>query len=63
MKRIKRIMVACDLSEYAVQSLKYAFELAENLNAGLIIVNVINQRDLIAVKEAINRIGLVKQSF
>ena len=63
MRRIKRIMVACDLSEYSLQSLKYAFELAENLNASLVIVNVINQRDLIAVTEAINRIGLVKHSF
>jgi len=56
-------MVAYDLSEYSIQSLKYAFELAENLDGNVIIVNVINQKDLIAVKEAINRIGLVKQSF
>jgi nucleotide-binding universal stress UspA family protein len=56
-------MVACDLSEYAVNSLRYAFELVENLKASLVIVNVINQRDLIAVKEAVNRIGVVKQSF
>ena len=63
MKRIKRIMVACDLSEYSLQSLRYGIELAENLDGNLIIVNVINQRDVTAVKEAINRIGLVKQSF
>jgi nucleotide-binding universal stress UspA family protein len=56
-------MVACDLSEYSLQSLRYGFELAENLSGNLIIVNVINQRDVIAVKEAISRIGLVKQSF
>ena len=56
-------MVACDLSEYSLQSLRYGIELAENLDGNLIIVNVINQRDVTAVKEAINRIGLVKQSF
>lgn len=60
MRRIKRIMVACDLSKYAVKSLRYAFELVENLEASLVIVNVINQRDLIAVKETVNRIGVVK---
>jgi nucleotide-binding universal stress UspA family protein len=56
-------MVACDLSEYSLKSLQYGIELAENLDGNLIIVNVINQRDTTAVKEAINRIGLVKQSF
>ena len=53
MKRIQRIMVACDLSEYSEQGLKYAVVLAENLNARLLIVNLINQRDVVAVTESI----------
>lgn len=59
MKVYKKIMVACDLSKYSFQAVKHAAELAESLNAELIIVNVINQRDYLAVKEAINRIGAI----
>jgi len=57
MKVYKKIMVACDLSEYSFQAIKHAAELAESLKAELIIVNVINQRDYLAVKEAMARIG------
>ena len=57
MKVYKKIMVACDLSKYSFQAIKDAAELAECLKAELIIVNVINQRDYLAVKEAIDRIG------
>ena len=31
MKRISKIMVACDFSEYSIEALKYAAELAEDL--------------------------------
>ena len=57
MKVYKKIMVACDLSIYSFQAVRHAAELAECLKAELIIVNVINQRDYLAVKEAIARIG------
>lgn len=57
MKAFKKIMVACDLSKHSFQAIKHAAELAESLKAELIIVNVINQRDYLAVKEATNRIG------
>ena len=57
MKVYKKIMVACDLSKHSFQAIKHAAELAESLKAELIIVNVINQRDYLAVKEAIDRIG------
>ena len=57
MKVYKKIMVACDLSKYSFQAIKDAAELAECLKAELIIVNVINQRYYLAVKEAIDRIG------
>ena len=61
MHTIKRIMAACDLSEFSDQGLRYAIELAGNLEAVLIIANVINQRDLVAVGEALNQIGLVRK--
>ena len=57
MKVYKKIMVACDLSKHSFQAIKHAAELAESLKAELIIVNVINQRDYLAVKEAIDRMG------
>ena len=50
MKKINKIMVACDFSEYAKAALMYAAELAENLKADLIIANVINQRDVDVVQ-------------
>lgn len=57
MKVYKKIMVACDLSKHSFQAIKHAAELAERLKAELIIINVINQRDHLAVKEAIARMG------
>lgn len=51
--KIKKIMVACDFSEYSNQALPYASELAENLNADLIVAHVINQRDIDAVQSVI----------
>jgi nucleotide-binding universal stress UspA family protein len=56
MKVYKKIMVACDLSKYSFQAIKHAAELAESLKAELIIINVINQRDYLAVREAMDRI-------
>jgi len=56
MKVYKKIMVACDLSKYSFQAIKHAAELAERLKADLIIINVINQRDYLAVREAMARI-------
>ena len=40
MKKIKKIMVACDFSEYSAQALEYAVELADNLKADLIVTNL-----------------------
>ena len=57
MKVYKKIMVACDLSKHSFQAIRHAAELSESLKAELIIVHVINQRDYLAVKEAIDRIG------
>ena len=46
MKIVNKILVACDLSNYSIQAVVYAAEMAESVNAELVIVNVINQRDL-----------------
>ena len=46
MKNIKTIMVGVDLSPYSKDILDYAATLAEKLQAELVIVNVINKRDM-----------------
>jgi nucleotide-binding universal stress UspA family protein len=56
MKVFKKIMVACDLSKYSFHAIKYAAELAESLKAELIIINVIHQRDYLAVRETMAKI-------
>lgn len=50
MKKIKKIIVACDFSDYAPLVIDYAAGVADEMKAGLIIVNVINQRDVEAIK-------------
>ena len=54
MEKIKKIMVACDFSEYSKEALEYAAELAEDLKADLIVTHVINQRDVNTVRQASN---------
>ena len=56
-------MVACDLSKYSFQAIRHAAELAESLKAELIIVNVINQRDYLAVSETLAKIAANKDDF
>ena len=51
MKTINKIIVACDLSNYSIQAVEYAAEMAESVNAEMVIVNVINQRDLDMVEK------------
>lgn len=46
MKDIRKIMVGCDLSDYSKETFAYAARLAGKLQAELIIVNVINKRDI-----------------
>ncbi len=50
MNSIQKIMVAFDFSSYAVEALIYGAELAETLKADLFVINVINRRDLEAVR-------------
>ena len=46
MKKFGKIMAGCDFSEYSKETLEYAASLAEKCQAELIVVNVINQRDV-----------------
>jgi nucleotide-binding universal stress UspA family protein len=52
MKRIRKIMVAYDISDYSKEALVFASELADELKSDLMVVNVINQREVDAVKRA-----------
>lgn len=52
MKGIRKIMVANDFSEYSREALEYAADLAGVLRAEIIITNVINERDVNAVRMA-----------
>ena len=54
MEKFKKIMVACDFSEYSKEALKYAAELAEDLKSDLIVTHVINQKDI----EAFHKVAL-----
>ena len=49
MDPIKKIMVADSFTEYSEGLLSYAARIAETLNAELIIVNIINVRDVEAI--------------
>lgn len=50
MSTIKRIMVPIDFSETSVRALGYAADIAKAMNAEMVLVNVINQRDVDAVQ-------------
>ena len=52
MKKTQKMLVACDLSGYSSYILERAGELSDALSASLTIVNVINQRDVDAYKQA-----------
>jgi len=46
MLNIHKIMVGCDFSKYSRDTVAYAATLAKKLQAELIIINVINKRDI-----------------
>ena len=46
MKNFRKIMVGCDFSKYSKETLECAVALADKLQADLIIVNVINKREI-----------------
>ena len=51
MNDIKSIMVACDFSEYASQVVSCAVNLGLKLEAKLVVVNIINQRDVYTIQK------------
>jgi nucleotide-binding universal stress UspA family protein len=53
-KRIRKILVACDCSDYSAQILSYAVEVASGLGAELIVANVINQIELSRIEKALS---------
>jgi nucleotide-binding universal stress UspA family protein len=50
MKNIKKIMVALGFSEYAKGTFTFATDLARSLDAGILVVSIINKRDVEAVQ-------------
>lgn len=49
---VKKIMACVDLSEYSKETVSYALALARGFQAETVIYNVINSRDVEAVKKA-----------
>lgn len=47
-----KVMAAVDLSDYSAMTVRYSVWLAKKLDAGLILVSVINQRDLDMIRRA-----------
>ncbi|MBI9089983.1 MAG: universal stress protein [Desulfobacterium sp.] len=54
MRQIERIVVALDLSVYSQGILEYALTVARRTSSELVLVNVINRRNLEAAKQAFN---------
>jgi len=54
MGKINKILAAIDLSDYSAATMEYAADLATQLEAELIVVNVINQRDVDAIAKVEN---------
>ena len=63
MKDYKRILAACDLSEYTDIVLDAAVGLAASTGAELFLVNVINQRDLDSMATALEKIAQDYDNF
>jgi len=64
MKQIKKIMAAIDFSEYSEETLQYAVTFAKSLQAELMIINVLNQRDITAMRTVIqNRVDIDMDKF
>jgi nucleotide-binding universal stress UspA family protein len=64
MQPIKKIMVAVDFSDYTKPTLKYGAHLAKLHNAFLVVVNILNKRDLDAVQRIeLEGIGISAEKF
>jgi nucleotide-binding universal stress UspA family protein len=61
---VKRIMAAVDFSDYSKPTLAYAAMLAEALKATLVVANVINQRDVEAIRRVeVEGVGITVETF
>ncbi len=63
MEQLKKIMVAVDFSKYSEKLVAVSVDLAQKLSAELIFINVINQRELQAVEETLNRLSMYEGSI
>ncbi|MFH1135450.1 MAG: universal stress protein [Pseudomonadota bacterium] len=52
MKTISKILIAIDFSDYSGPTLRYGLTLAQDVGAEVVVVNVINERDIAAVRAA-----------
>ena len=58
MKNYQRILAAVDFSKFSNEVLKNAVSLARQLAAGIMFVNIINQKDIDIVKYTIDRVSV-----
>jgi nucleotide-binding universal stress UspA family protein len=58
MKKYNRILAAIDFSRSSKEVLENAVALARELNAGIMFINVINQKDIDIVKYALDRMSV-----
>jgi nucleotide-binding universal stress UspA family protein len=64
MEPIKKIMVAIDFSDYSKPTLSYAAYLANAFKAALIVVNVINQRDVDVIHRVeVEGVGMTAEHY
>lgn len=52
--KIRKILAAIDFSAYSKNTLEYAVEVSHLTDAELLLINIINQRDIDAKKEMVN---------
>jgi len=50
MEGLKKILVAVDFSDYSLPTLRYGLALARDIGAEVAVVNVINERDVVAIR-------------
>ena len=63
MKKIQKIMAAVDFSTYSQHVVDISVSLAQDLNAELVCINVINKRDLDAIEYTLNKLSVYDSSL
>jgi nucleotide-binding universal stress UspA family protein len=56
MREFKKVLAACDLSAYSEQVLDCAASLADKLGGDLVVIHVINRRNIDALVDAVHKI-------